>query len=278
MLFELGFFVRLLPMMVISFSGLRRHGGSPPRAPRYQQVKPWAYRCVTILYPHDKVASGKGLLALAATWNPERVRAVLSLLDELADALPQLKDVSDEKLEEKQAAAEAVTEVRRRRKEEKEERKRVKDLKGKGKCTDASRKPVERTDSEEGESDAATTGDGDTDGAKAERRSRVNGGGGAHRSNCETRAAEASSSSDVRRQPVSGRPTRKQGAHRAPRLGDDDEGDLQSEDDDGAYARLSSSESDIDDEDEERDDAGDFEDGMAEKLGVMLLGPDMRTV
>ncbi|KZV64958.1 hypothetical protein PENSPDRAFT_690283 [Peniophora sp. CONT] len=111
-LFELGFFVRLKPKMVISFSGLRRHGGSPPRLPNDGKAYPWAYRCVAILYPHDFLACGKGLMCLAASSNPDNMKDLTPAQREEKEFMLRVqaahrKKVKDERIARKEQQEEA---------------------------------------------------------------------------------------------------------------------------------------------------------------------------
>ncbi|THH11569.1 hypothetical protein EW146_g7993 [Bondarzewia mesenterica] len=52
-LLELGVFVKLQNIGSLYFCGLRRHGGTPSRAPKGEQPKAWAIRCLGILYPSN---------------------------------------------------------------------------------------------------------------------------------------------------------------------------------------------------------------------------------
>ncbi|KAI0057139.1 hypothetical protein BV25DRAFT_1920359, partial [Artomyces pyxidatus] len=66
-LLELGVFVRLDGFKLMSFNGLRRHGGTVPRAPIGEAtVAPWAYRCVLVCYPSSAVVEDHGISALAS--------------------------------------------------------------------------------------------------------------------------------------------------------------------------------------------------------------------
>ncbi|KAI0043096.1 hypothetical protein FA95DRAFT_1609674 [Auriscalpium vulgare] len=64
-LVELGVFVRLDGLRLMYFNGLRRHGGTPPRAPEGQEVQNWAYRIVVVCYPPSVVLENHGVTALA---------------------------------------------------------------------------------------------------------------------------------------------------------------------------------------------------------------------
>ncbi|KAI0311291.1 hypothetical protein OF83DRAFT_1030595, partial [Amylostereum chailletii] len=63
-LFELGVYVELSNFKMIFFSGLRRHGGSAPRAPPGQKAVDGAYRWALILYPPASILNNKGIAAL----------------------------------------------------------------------------------------------------------------------------------------------------------------------------------------------------------------------
>lgn len=63
---ELGVYVRLDDLVVITFSGLRRHGGTPPMAPEGQQVAQSAYRFTVPMYCPAAIMDGKTLNVLAA--------------------------------------------------------------------------------------------------------------------------------------------------------------------------------------------------------------------
>ncbi|KAI0060625.1 hypothetical protein BV25DRAFT_1917696 [Artomyces pyxidatus] len=66
-LLELGVFVKLDGFKLMVFNGLRRHGGTVPRAPVGEpHVVPWAYRCVLVCYPSSAVVEGHGISAVAS--------------------------------------------------------------------------------------------------------------------------------------------------------------------------------------------------------------------
>lgn len=50
-LLELGVYIYMANYRVVHFSGLQRHGGSPPRARRGEDVPAWATRMTVIWYP-----------------------------------------------------------------------------------------------------------------------------------------------------------------------------------------------------------------------------------
>lgn len=63
---ELGVYIELDGLMVITFSGLRRHGGTPPMAPNGQEVLPWAYRFTVPMYCPGSILDGKTLNVIGA--------------------------------------------------------------------------------------------------------------------------------------------------------------------------------------------------------------------
>ncbi|KAI0039292.1 hypothetical protein FA95DRAFT_1612685 [Auriscalpium vulgare] len=65
-LIELGAYVVLDGLNMLYFNGLRLHGGTPPRAPRGQEVVNSAYRLVVVCYPPSVILENHGITALAA--------------------------------------------------------------------------------------------------------------------------------------------------------------------------------------------------------------------
>ncbi|KAF9455335.1 hypothetical protein BDZ94DRAFT_1327628 [Collybia nuda] len=59
-LLTLGCYIVLDPFRVMNFSGLRRHGGTPPLSPPGKKPVPFAYRLMTVLYPPSSMLSGAG--------------------------------------------------------------------------------------------------------------------------------------------------------------------------------------------------------------------------
>lgn len=55
-----GCYIVLNQFRVMNFSGLRRHGGTPPLSPPGQDPEPSAYRLMTVLYPPSSMLSGAG--------------------------------------------------------------------------------------------------------------------------------------------------------------------------------------------------------------------------
>ncbi|KAM6491413.1 hypothetical protein JOM56_013187, partial [Amanita muscaria] len=74
-LLGLGLFATLEQFRVTTFSGLRRHGGTPPLAPRGQTIIDWAYRLMFVLYPPAAMldSAGKSLVAVATEYPPNLV-------------------------------------------------------------------------------------------------------------------------------------------------------------------------------------------------------------
>lgn len=66
---ELGVFIGLTRYASINFSGLRRHGGSPPTAPRGKKVLLYCYRVVFISYPPNNMTNGNARYSLGAVPN-----------------------------------------------------------------------------------------------------------------------------------------------------------------------------------------------------------------
>ncbi|KAG7090264.1 hypothetical protein E1B28_011861 [Marasmius oreades] len=60
-----GVYYELDGMKFANFSGLQKHGGTPPRAPPSQQVKPWAACLSIILYPPTELLNGTFCLQVA---------------------------------------------------------------------------------------------------------------------------------------------------------------------------------------------------------------------
>lgn len=54
----LGAFITLDPLTSVYFSGLLRHGGTAPLAPKGEKAPPYAIRCVLIGYPAQAVVDG----------------------------------------------------------------------------------------------------------------------------------------------------------------------------------------------------------------------------
>ena len=79
-LFEIGVFACLDGFLVTTFSGLRQHGGSPPRAPAGENASPWAYRLALILYPSRGAFDNLANVALAAMGTPHLVRVRLCVV------------------------------------------------------------------------------------------------------------------------------------------------------------------------------------------------------
>ncbi|KAF9022083.1 hypothetical protein BDZ89DRAFT_1137611 [Hymenopellis radicata] len=71
---ELGCYIRLSGTVCALFSGLRHHGGTPPRAPRGQPVEKWARRLVIVLYPPASHGEGAGIYNLCAGGKQNPVR------------------------------------------------------------------------------------------------------------------------------------------------------------------------------------------------------------
>jgi hypothetical protein len=61
-----GVFVVMKKHMGINFSGLRRHGGTPPTAPLGMEPEAWAYRFVVVSYPPNGLTNGNCRYVLGA--------------------------------------------------------------------------------------------------------------------------------------------------------------------------------------------------------------------
>ena len=61
---ELGIFIVPSDIMILSFSGLRWHCGTPPTAPPGEDPVPWAYRLTLICYPPAKIMDGTSSIPL----------------------------------------------------------------------------------------------------------------------------------------------------------------------------------------------------------------------
>jgi hypothetical protein len=59
-LLALGVYIVLRRFRVMNFSGLRRHGGTPPLSPPGVSPAADAYRVMTVLYPPSSMLSGAG--------------------------------------------------------------------------------------------------------------------------------------------------------------------------------------------------------------------------
>ncbi|RDB29331.1 hypothetical protein Hypma_015020 [Hypsizygus marmoreus] len=75
-IYGLGLYVVLENYTCINFSGLRKHGGQAPTAPRNEAPKPWAYRFVVISYPPEMMMNGQAHSVLAALPNKKVFRLV----------------------------------------------------------------------------------------------------------------------------------------------------------------------------------------------------------
>ncbi|KAG7091354.1 hypothetical protein E1B28_010396 [Marasmius oreades] len=64
-LLEDGVYYELDGIKFANFSGLQKHGGTPPRAPLGQPVEPWATRLNVILYPPTELLNGTSCLQVA---------------------------------------------------------------------------------------------------------------------------------------------------------------------------------------------------------------------
>lgn len=65
-LLMLGFYVDITPGTCIYFSGLWKHGGTPPRAPRNVRVEKHHIRMVLILYPNENMTLGTAVKAIGS--------------------------------------------------------------------------------------------------------------------------------------------------------------------------------------------------------------------
>lgn len=73
---ELGLYVRLIKTVGVLFSGLRQHGGTPPRAPPGQVPDDKHVRFAVVLYPPRTMMDGKGIFNICAHAEGEPVRLV----------------------------------------------------------------------------------------------------------------------------------------------------------------------------------------------------------
>lgn len=65
-LVELGLFSSISGFNILIFNGLRRHGGTVPRAPPGEAVSPSAYRYAVICYCPSGAMENQGVTCLAA--------------------------------------------------------------------------------------------------------------------------------------------------------------------------------------------------------------------
>jgi hypothetical protein len=59
-LLALGFYTKVKPLRMVTFSGLFKHGGTSPLSPPGIEPAPWAYRLTVILYPPEAMISSNG--------------------------------------------------------------------------------------------------------------------------------------------------------------------------------------------------------------------------
>ncbi|KAF8067616.1 hypothetical protein FPV67DRAFT_1365498, partial [Lyophyllum atratum] len=89
-LLAFGCWIKLTPLRIMTFSGLFKHGGSPPLSPKGVSPVPWAYRFMTVLYPPKSMLSGAGnqVIGFAAHY--------FSLLLQLRSDSPSSRGVTNE--------------------------------------------------------------------------------------------------------------------------------------------------------------------------------------
>lgn len=68
-IFELGIFIELTNGTSIMFSGLFRHGGTPPLCTKKGKEVSWAVRLNLILYPPSSMTDGTSMYAFGALPN-----------------------------------------------------------------------------------------------------------------------------------------------------------------------------------------------------------------
>jgi hypothetical protein len=73
-LLGLGCYFVLESLFVMSFSGLRKHGGTPPIAPLGIEPAEDAYRCMTVCYPPKSMISTAGAYVLPLASLPGRAQ------------------------------------------------------------------------------------------------------------------------------------------------------------------------------------------------------------
>lgn len=83
---ELGGYLILDEFLVIGFSGLHSHGGTPPRAPKGVKPDPRFIRFAVVLYPPTVISSGDAVYNFAVggkgkKGKPEVVRLVPEYMD-----------------------------------------------------------------------------------------------------------------------------------------------------------------------------------------------------
>ncbi|TFK59911.1 hypothetical protein BDN72DRAFT_719677, partial [Pluteus cervinus] len=66
-----GFYVKLTPGAIVGFSGLNKHGGTPPIAPAGKTVPPYAYRMMGVCYPPSSMVSGAGVHSIPLAGLPD---------------------------------------------------------------------------------------------------------------------------------------------------------------------------------------------------------------
>lgn len=88
-LFYLGVYIVTSPLQFIAFSGLRKHGGSPPLAPEGMAPDPYAYRLMHILYPPSAMLSGAGVkrIGLASIPGSQGAMELLTIPPEMTTPL-----------------------------------------------------------------------------------------------------------------------------------------------------------------------------------------------
>lgn len=70
---EFGVFIATTQYSVIYFSGLHRHGGTAPTAPKGEEPSPSAYRFTVVCYPNYLTARGCGPTAFGPLAAGDRV-------------------------------------------------------------------------------------------------------------------------------------------------------------------------------------------------------------
>ncbi|KIY61680.1 hypothetical protein CYLTODRAFT_447602 [Cylindrobasidium torrendii FP15055 ss-10] len=97
-LVELGVYVELEGCIIVGFSGLRWHGGTPPLAPPAlvdeKDIPPWAYRWVFILYPQRAVLDGGTTFNVAANQDHSPFQVTANMRD--VNATPSTYTVDDD--------------------------------------------------------------------------------------------------------------------------------------------------------------------------------------
>ncbi|KAJ3846407.1 hypothetical protein EV368DRAFT_69952, partial [Lentinula lateritia] len=98
-LVEFGVFVELNGPTMVTFTGLRLHGGTPLLAPTGVEIPPWAYRWVVVLYPQAALLDGRVSMNISVDSNGIPMQLTPEMHDVTARASKSFDSDSDSKLD-----------------------------------------------------------------------------------------------------------------------------------------------------------------------------------